>query len=335
MAFQKQGLDGYNKASESQQKMNLSISSVLTHYILQAMPLASQIFNISDYGSSEGLNSMLVYSQALQAFRQQSSMPVHIQHNDLPSNNWTNLFHTINDSPNSYLSLENVFYSAIGRSFYAQLCPSNSVHFAYAGICFHFLSKKPVCDRVEHRPIYPEAIAQMTEDLKRNLEYRLKELVPGGIFCILVLSRESDELQDIEVILNQTLERVFRKGLISEEVFSRFKHCFCGLRREYWDKILAHFEGKFEVLEIAQRKGPLPAYQQFMSDGNKEEYYRKLRVTFQVNLRMTFYEILENRSEEEKQEIIQECIEGIVELIPEPIDIPAIMQFIALKKIRD
>jgi salicylate 1-O-methyltransferase len=335
MAFQKQGIEGYNKVAEFQLKMNLGISSILTDYILQALPLSSHVFNIIDYGSSEGFNSMSVYSKALSTLRENSSKPVHILHNDLPSNNWTVFFNTINDSPSSYLKLENVFYSSIGRSFYNQLCPSNSIHFGYAGICFHFMSKKPECDRVEHRPIYPEAINQMIQDLKTNLEYRLKELVTGGIFCMLVLSREDDNILPSEEIVGNMLERVYRRGVICEEEFNRFRYCFCGLKREYWEEILRFFEGRFEVLEFEKTVGPFPAYEQYVSDGNREAYFGKLKAMFLVSIKLLLFDMLEKRSAEERDGIIKECVDEIINLIPEPIGIPFIMQFIALRKIKD
>jgi hypothetical protein len=85
---------------------------------------------IADYGASTEHNSLLPVSAAIATLRRRTR-PEHailVTHTDLPSNDFTALFNTLADDPDSYLHKDAAsFASAIGRSFYAQILPSNSV----------------------------------------------------------------------------------------------------------------------------------------------------------------------------------------------------------------
>jgi salicylate 1-O-methyltransferase len=335
MSFQQQAFKDYNKASGIYLKMNLQILPSVIKYLLEAEPSSTSTLNLVDYGSSEGYNSMILYSKALPFLRARSSKPVLIFHNDLPQNNWCTLFRTINESPDSYLNCENVFYSAIGRSYLNQLCPSNSVHFGYAGITFHFLSKQPECDRVEHRQAYPEAISQMMEDLALTLKHRLRELVVGGIICIYAISREDENRIMYDEIVYAGVRRVYEKGLISEKEFNGFRFSYCGLKREEWERVLTEFEGKFEVLEMKNSKVMFPAYEQFLEDGDREEYFKTFRARYETNLSVVIHELTLNKSKEETAAIVEEAMNGIMERVPEPIGWESDFIFVALKKTQD
>ena len=118
MVFQSKALIGYNKASIMQLVMNLEALPLLTHYLHQVSSLSEETLRITDYGCSEGFNSMQLFSKAFQEFRQYSTKPIFILHTDLPENDWATFFDTMNNSSESYLTFDNIFFSALGRSFY-------------------------------------------------------------------------------------------------------------------------------------------------------------------------------------------------------------------------
>jgi len=55
-----------------------------------------------------------------------------VTHTDVADNDFTVLFQTVEDDPDSYLKKDAAtFTSAIGRSFYTQILPSNSVNLGW------------------------------------------------------------------------------------------------------------------------------------------------------------------------------------------------------------
>ena len=145
---------------------------------------------IADYGSSQGRNSMAPMRIAIEEFRARTGpeWPVQVIHTDLPSNDFSALFASLDDDPGSYLAgMVNVFPSAIGRSYYQPIIAPSSVHLGWNTWTVHWMdgdpigapdhvllgfSKDPqVCAMVEQR---------QKSDWRRFLECRASELRPGG-----------------------------------------------------------------------------------------------------------------------------------------------------------
>src|SRR6478609_8122150 len=82
----------------------------------------------ADYGASTGHNSLLPISAALPVLRNRTR-PEHsilVVHTDVPDNNFTVMFETLAEDHDTYLSKDAAtFASAVGRSFYNQIIPSN------------------------------------------------------------------------------------------------------------------------------------------------------------------------------------------------------------------
>ena len=65
-------------------------------------------------------------------------------HTDLPENDFTTLFQTLIDDPDSYLNGDRaVFTAAVGRSFYPQILPSCSVTLGWSSWSVQWLSRVP------------------------------------------------------------------------------------------------------------------------------------------------------------------------------------------------
>jgi hypothetical protein len=67
-----------------------------------------------------------------------------VVHTDLPGNDFSALFQTLADDPESYLRGDPaVFASAVGRSFYEQILPAGSVTLGWSSWAVQWLSRVP------------------------------------------------------------------------------------------------------------------------------------------------------------------------------------------------
>ena len=67
-----------------------------------------------------------------------------VAHTDVADNDFTALFRTLADDPDTYLQKDAAtFASAVGRSFYTQILPSNSVNLGWTSWAIQWLSRVP------------------------------------------------------------------------------------------------------------------------------------------------------------------------------------------------
>jgi SAM dependent carboxyl methyltransferase len=66
---------------------------------------------IVDYGSSQGKNSLRPIQAAITVLRQRlgDQLPISVVHTDLPGNDFSSLFHTLEDDQDSYLGANQPF----------------------------------------------------------------------------------------------------------------------------------------------------------------------------------------------------------------------------------
>ncbi|CAF3390100.1 unnamed protein product [Rotaria socialis] len=189
----------YNQNSDPQ----LAIINLMIPYIhlgIDELDISPLSLIIADFGSSHGKNSieaMKIFINYLQKTNKLTASPL-VVHNDLPTNDWTTLFHLLADDK-SYQGVAN------GYSFYEQCLPVNSLSIGFTASSMHWLSKIPFnitnhCFHAyaeEHeRQAYKH---QAKLDFNSFIEHRSRELVSGGI---LVLSIPSFDDQGIESISN-------------------------------------------------------------------------------------------------------------------------------------
>jgi SAM dependent carboxyl methyltransferase len=90
---------------------------------------------IADYGSSQGKNSLAPMCAAITALRGRTSArrPICVVHIDVPENDFSTLFEVLDSASDSYLLQEqDVFPSAVGRSFYRPVLPPDHVHLGWS-----------------------------------------------------------------------------------------------------------------------------------------------------------------------------------------------------------
>jgi hypothetical protein len=189
----------YNRSSRVQ-AAGLSPAVPLFVQAAESVPLAAapQPVIVADYGSSEGHNSLEPIAAAITALRKRvwPERAISVVHTDLPDNDFTALFRTLATDPQSYLGGDTaVFPSAIGRSFYEQILPANSVTLGWCSWAVQWLSKvpAPIPDQVQvsfsKDPVARSSYArQADEDWRTFLTQRGRELRPGGQLVVLTMA---------------------------------------------------------------------------------------------------------------------------------------------------
>ena len=159
---------------------------------------APEAILIADYGSSEGRNSLSPMTVAIGALRERvgPNRAISVVHTDLPGNDFSALFETLANDPDSYLRNDPaVFASAVGRSYYQQILPSGSVTLGWTSWATHWLSRTPalIPDHVLAAHSRDTAVRaayarQASEDWRNFFLSRGGELRTGGRLVVLTMA---------------------------------------------------------------------------------------------------------------------------------------------------
>lgn len=153
-------------------------------------PASGETFVVADYGCSTGRNSIASVRAAVEAVRaRRADQPVAAIHNDLPTNDWNQLFANLRSSPEGYLGLDGppVLALASAVSFFEPAAPAGSVHLGMSFSAAHWLRSQPEVT-VPGGVYFPEATggaraalaAQAADDWATFLAARAADLAPGG-----------------------------------------------------------------------------------------------------------------------------------------------------------
>lgn len=226
------------------------------------LPAAPQPIVIADYGAANGLNSLLPIGAAIAVLRTRTR-PEHsvlVAHTDRPDNDFTELFRTLESDPDTYLDKDRAtFASAVGRSFYSQILPSNSVNLGWSSWAIHWLSRVPCsidghiqvdyCTDDSVRAAYAK---QAAHDWHEFVAFRGRELCPGGRLVVMTMAIGEDGEFGYRPLLSalvDALDEVAAAGLLTDDEMSRM--CIPTVGRRVGD-FAAPFapSGRFEGLEI-------------------------------------------------------------------------------------
>ena len=166
------------------------------------LPAAPAPLVIADYGASQGRNSLGPVGAALAELRRRAGAEraVSVIHTDLPGNDFSALFETLDTDPGSYLRGDGrVFPSAVGRSYFGQILPDACVHLGWSSWAVQWLSQVPgpIPDQVQvafSRDAGARAAfaAQADRDWRAFLSARGRELAPGGRLVVLAMATDDD-----------------------------------------------------------------------------------------------------------------------------------------------
>ena len=117
-------------------------------------------------------------------------------HTDLPNSDFEALFEMLENDPASYLRGDPAaFASAVGRSFYQQILPSESVTLGWTSWAVQWLSRTPGPMPDQVQVAYSKDAAaraaysrQAAEDWRAFLVHRGRELRPGGRLVVLTMA---------------------------------------------------------------------------------------------------------------------------------------------------
>jgi hypothetical protein len=191
---------------------------------LVTVAAAPEAIVIADYGSSEGRNSLVPMALAIRILRDRvgPERGISVVHTDLPGNDFSSLFETLDTDTESYLYVDSAtFASAVGRSFYRQILPSDSVTLGWSSWAVQWLSRtpEPIPDHLQvaysRDPVARAAYSrQAAEDWRTFLAHRGRELRPAGRLVVLTMALSDDGDFGYRPVLGAMYEALL--GLVEE-----------------------------------------------------------------------------------------------------------------------
>lgn len=226
------------------------------------LPAPPQPVVIADYGAATGYNSLLPISTAIEVLRRRTrnDHAILVAHTDVPDNDFTALFRTLTEDPDSYLHHDAAsFTSAIGRSFYGQILPTNTVNLGWTSWAIQWLSRlpAPLPDHVQvayskdenARRAYAHQAATDWQDF---LAFRGRELCPGGKLVILTMAVDQNRefgYRRFNEEFMAALDDLVQLGLLrAEEVRRMAVPVFARSERDFRAPFFP--SGRFESLTI-------------------------------------------------------------------------------------
>jgi hypothetical protein len=189
------GAGFYNEHSVQQEEAAAAGVAMLQRAVGEVPLPDGGPFMVADYGSSEGKNSFHPLRVALDQLGTRDGtrdLPVSVVHTDLPENDFTSLFETVEHDPETY-ARPGVFTYAAGRSFYEPLFPDGTVSLGWSATAVVWLRATP-CPLPDHlfsfaatgarRKTWAEAA---TKDWETFLRLRAAELRSGGEVVVTTL----------------------------------------------------------------------------------------------------------------------------------------------------
>lgn len=185
-----------------------------------------------DYGSSDGKNSLVWVAHVVKHIRGKNPQnldprPLHFVFVDVANNDWNYFWRKV--AP-SFLSGEkkNIFFSTVGRSYFEQIQPNESVSMGVSAAAFHWMSSIPTpCKDTltchlstdpKERSIWKVCASQ---DWNHNLRLRSRELKKGGKLVVSsIWLKEGSVFQNRGfALMNEAWRALVKEGLLSQATF--------------------------------------------------------------------------------------------------------------------
>ncbi|HUL99322.1 MAG TPA: SAM-dependent methyltransferase [Mycobacterium sp.] len=193
------------------------------------LPHTPNTIVIADYGACAGHNSLLPIGAAISILRTRAEpgRAICVFHSDVAENDYTGLFASLEDDPQSYLRDDPAtFAAAIGQSVYHQVAPTSIVTLGWSAWAVHWLSRipAPIPDHVhielsrddDAKPAYAR---QAADDWIAFLSARSRELVPDGRVVVLTMAHDDGDCsyQPLLEALAEELTDMTAEGVVSRD----------------------------------------------------------------------------------------------------------------------
>jgi SAM dependent carboxyl methyltransferase len=340
-----EGHGAYNRSSRVQ-AVGIAATLPLLEQAARTVPISSGVepVVIADYGSSQGHNSLAPIDAAIRALRERLGpiRTIWVVHTDLPDNDFSALFHTLEADPASYLRRDAAaFTSAVGRSFYGQILPTDSVTLGWSSWAVQWLSRRPAAipDHVQvaysrHPAARAAYSRQAAADWETFLAWRGRELAPGGRLVVLTMALdESGEFgyRPLLEALYATLMELVEDGSISHEEV--FRMAIPTVGRSQAD-LLAPFvaKGSFaglsaELLEVFSGEDRFGS--DFERDGDSGAFGARWAAFCRASVFPTLASSLDGGRDGPRAVLLDERLEKGVGAAPQPMTIPLARMLLA------
>jgi hypothetical protein len=226
--------------------------------------------------------------------RLQNGRAVSVFHVDQPLNDFNCLIELLSSHPKRYSFDEpNVFPNVIGRSFYEQVLPSESMHLGWSSYAAIWLSRVPSlipdhifapCATGEVRAAFERRAA---EDWETFLSMREREMRPGARMVVVLPTtrpRGSYTFTEFMNVANTVLREMVEEGAITAAERARMVLLLYPRRK---DELLAPFsrDGEFHSLVVEACEAqllPNPAWLDYQRDGVAEALARTQAAFFRA-----------------------------------------------------
>lgn len=313
------------------------------------IPRAPQPIAIADYGAAIGYNSLLPISAAIAIIRKRTRTDhaILVAHTDVPSNDFSTLFSTLTDDQDSYLTKDSATYaSAVGRSFYTQILPSDSIALGWSSWATQWLRRMPmpIPDHVEISYSADEEARrgytrQAAEDWRDFVAFRGRELAPGGRLVVLTVGLEPDGRSGFTTAFDaimSALAQFVDDGLITANEVRNMSIPSMGRGEKDFRAPFAP-SGRFEGLEIEHLEmisGEDRFWSQFQSDNDAQAF----GTNWAEFLRASMFPILaaavdseadgtrgRDRRSPRRRQFVEQLVASVADQLaaaPEPMSIP-------------
>ncbi len=251
------------------------------------IPSAPRPIVLADYGAANGHNSLLPISAAIAVLRARTRAEhsILVTHTDVPDNDFSALFRILAEDPDSYLKKDHAAYaSAVGRSFYTQIIPSNSVNLGWSAWAVLWLGRVPasVPDHI-HASFSADAGVraahekQAAFDWHEFVAFRGRELCPGGRTVVITMAVSDDDefgYRPVLLALMAELTELAARGVITDDELARMNIPIAGRRTADFHAPFAP-SGRLEQLAIEHLEvfdAEDRFWQQYQIDGDARHF---------------------------------------------------------------
>jgi hypothetical protein len=239
---------------------------------------------IADYGVSQGKNSLVPMRIAIDALRSRVGVdrPVLVYHVDLAINDFNTLFKLLEDDPDSYYrDAPNVYPCGVGRSFYENVVPRNSVHIGWSSYAAMWISQIPTqlpghiyvpCTTGDARAVFER---RREQDWESFLSLRASELRPGGRLLVVVPGANEEGVSGFEEIMDQANAVLIDMVADGSITAAEYASMVLGVWPRRRSELLQPFaqNDRYQNLTVEHCETTVledPAWADFERDGNKE-----------------------------------------------------------------